>query len=290
LKLEITLGDQMQRRSFLKAVSSLPGAFYLNKLFIGESHKLDESKEVSDYCLKGYTLNPDYIFSNFIVTENTNLAVNSAMNIAKNIKMKNLNPFIIISDAGFGKTHLLHAIGNQILEDNKNIKLLLITAEQLLNEFVRALREDKTKSFREKTRNGFDVILVDDIQDMGRGLATQNEFYEIMRSQNIHQNTVVMASNCIPREIEGLDSRITSLLEGSTIFSINNHRKSFVAIAEAKAKSMNLDLTKNSIELITGHSSNSIRAVEGNLKKIKVYSDFYGASPSIETLERFLSI
>ena len=120
-------------------------------------------------------LNPKYTFETFVVGSNNKFAQAAAIGVTENPGSK-YNPFFIYGGVGLGKTHLMHAIGNQILMNNPNLNILYVTSETFTNQLINALRDQATEKFREKYRN-IDVLLIDDIQFIANKKSTQEEFF-----------------------------------------------------------------------------------------------------------------
>ena len=133
------------------------------------------SSSPNNKVLMNSGLNPKYTFDTFVVGSNNKFAQAAAMGVADNPGSK-YNPFFIYGGVGLGKTHLMHAIGNQILMYNPNVNILYVTSETFTNQLINALRDQATEKFREKYRN-IDVLLIDDIQFIANKKSTQEEFF-----------------------------------------------------------------------------------------------------------------
>lgn len=123
------------------------------------------------------SLNPDHAFSTFVVGKNSEFAHAACYNVAKNPGAEDYNPLYIYGPVGMGKTHLLHAAGNFIREHFPHLKIIYISAERFMNECISALRHQQMEKFRQKFRENSDILLVDDVQYIGKGEATQEEFF-----------------------------------------------------------------------------------------------------------------
>ncbi len=235
-------------------------------------------------------LNPEYIFSTFVVGRNTEFAHAASFNVAQNPGSEGYNPLFICGPVGMGKTHLLHAVGNQIKQSFPHLRINYISAERFLNECVSAIRRQEMDKFRLKYRENSDIFLVDDVQYIGRGEAVQEEFFHTINAFIERKKQVVVASDRMPKDILGLEDRSRSRLEWGLIADISMpDLETRVAILRYKAEKMNIRLTEEVVLYIAKISKRSIRELEGNLKKVKMFSELQGLNIDIELAKRVLA-
>lgn len=234
-------------------------------------------------------LNPDYSFSTFVVGRNTEFAHAASYNVAKN-PGQGYNPLFICGPVGMGKTHLLHAVGHQILESFPHLRINYFSAERFLNECISAIRRQEMDKFRQKYRENCDILLVDDVQYIGKGEATQEEFFHMINAFIEKRKQVVLASDRMPKDILNLEDRNRSRLEWGLIADIQMpDLETRVAILRYKAERMSLRVAEDVVNYIARISKRSIRELEGNIKKVKMFSELQGLSIDLELAKRVLS-
>lgn len=234
-------------------------------------------------------LNPEYTFSTFVVGRNTEFAHAASYNVARN-PGQGYNPLFICGPVGMGKTHLLHAVGHQILEAFPHLRINYFSAERFLNECISAIRRQEMDKFRLKYRENCDILLVDDVQYIGRGEATQEEFFHMINAFIEKRKQVVLASDRMPKDILNLEDRNRSRLEWGLIADIQMpDLETRVAILRYKAERMGLRLAEDVVTYIARISKRSIRELEGNLKKVKMFSELQGLSIDNELAKKVLN-
>lgn len=234
-------------------------------------------------------LNPEYSFSTFVVGRNTEFAHAASYNVARN-PGQGYNPLLICGPVGMGKTHLLHAVGHQILQGFPQLRINYFSAERFLNECVSAIRRQEMDKFRQKYRENCDILLVDDVQYIGRGEATQDEFFHMVNTFIERRKQVVLASDRMPKDILNLEDRNRSRLEWGLIADISMpDLETRVAILRYKAERLGLRLAEEVVNYIARISKRSIRELEGNLKKVKMYSELQGLSIDLDLAKRVLN-
>lgn len=236
------------------------------------------------------SLNPDYVFSTFVVGRNTEFAHAASYNIAQNPGAEGYNPLFLCGPSGMGKTHLLHAVGNQIKNTHPHLKIIYVSAEKFLNECVSSIRRGEMEKFRSKYRDGADILIVDDVQFIGKTDAVQTEFFHTINAFIEKRKQVVLASDRMPKDILGLEDRSRSRLEWGLIADIKMPDvETRVAILRYKAEKMGLKLNDEVVNYIARISKRSIRELEGNLRKVKMFSELQGLSIDIDLARRVLA-
>lgn len=235
-------------------------------------------------------INEDFTFSTFVVGKNSEFAHAATYNVASNPGTNDYNPLLIYGPSGMGKTHLLNAAANQIRKNFSHLRITYISAERFLNECVSALRRHEMDKFRQKYRENTDVIVVDDVQYIGRGEAVQEEFFHMINSFIEKKKQVVLASDRMPKDILGLEDRSRTRLERGLIADITMpDLETRLAILRYKSENYNVRLSEDTVQYIAKISKKSIRELEGNLKKIKMFSELQGLSINLELARKVLA-
>lgn len=236
------------------------------------------------------SLNPDFTFSTFVVGKNSEFAHAACFNVARNPGADDYNPLYIYGPVGMGKTHLLHATGNYIKELFPQLRINYISAERFLNECISAIRRHEMDKFRQKYRENTDIFLVDDVQFIARGEAVQEEFFHTINAFIDVRKQVILASDRMPKDIHGLEDRSRTRLERGLIADIMMpDLETRIAILRYKAEKLNMRLPEEVTTYIARISKRSIRELEGNLKKIKMFSELQGLPIDSELVKRILS-
>lgn len=231
-------------------------------------------------------INPQQTFANFIVGKSNQEVAAMAEFVAKH-PGKKINPLFIYGRSGLGKTHLLNAIANHILEDHPATKLVLTTIEKFTDDYVNVIKQKGDfGAFREKYRN-VDVLLIDDVQELASKQATQEEFFHTFNDLFEHQRQIVLTSDRHPNEIATLSERLQSRLKSGIFQDIRNPDIEMrTAILQKKAALEDKFLSNEVASYIAEYSNKvneNIRDMEGHLVKIIVYAELNGHTiPTIE--------
>lgn len=221
-------------------------------------------------------LNPKYTFSTFVVGNNNKFAQAAAMGVSENPGSK-YNPFFIYGGVGLGKTHLMHSIGNQILVNNPNAKVLYVTSESFTNQLINALKDQATEKFKEKYRN-IDVLLIDDIQFIANKKSTQEEFFHTFNSLHEAGKQIVISSDKPPKDIELLEDRLKSRFEWGLIADISNpDYETRLAILRKKIQIDNIIIDDEILSAIATRVDTNIRELEGTLNKLIAKASLTGS-------------
>lgn len=236
------------------------------------------------------TLNSELTFSTFVVGKNSEFAHAACYNVARNPGADDYNPLYIYGPVGMGKTHLLHAAGNHIRDQYHQLRITYISAERFMNECISAIRRHEMDKFRQKYRENSDILLVDDVQFIARGEAVQEEFFHTINSFIDSRKQVILASDRMPKDIHGLEDRSRTRLERGLIADITMpDLETRIAILRYKAEKYNVRLPEDVVNYIARISKRSIRELEGNLKKVKMFSELQGLPIDYELVKRILS-
>lgn len=236
------------------------------------------------------SLNSDYTFATFVVGRNNEFAHAASFNIAENPGSESYNPLFICGPTGMGKTHLIHAVGNHVKEKLPDLRICYVSAERFLNECISSIRRNEMDKFRMRYRETSDVLLMDDIQVLGRGEAVQEEFFHTLNDFFDKGQQVIVASDRMPKDIHGLEDRIRTRLEWGLIADIQMPDiETRVAILKYKAEQRGLNVPQEVINYVARISKRSIRELEGNLNKVKMFSELQGLPISMESSRKVLS-
>ncbi len=235
-------------------------------------------------------LNPELTFSTFVVGKNSEFAHAACYNISQNPGSDDYNPLFIYGPVGMGKTHLLHASGNHIKEHFPQCKIIYISAERFMNECISAMRHSKMEAFRQKYRENHDILLVDDVQYIAKGEAVQDEFFHTINAFIDRKKQVILASDRMPKDVLGLEDRNRTRLERGLIADISMpDLETRIAILRYKAERYNMRLAEDVVNYIARISKRSIRELEGNLRKVKMFSELQGLQVDYELVKRILA-
>ena len=190
-----------------------------------------------------------------------------------------------------GKTHLINSIGSYILETRPSFKILYESAEKFFNECISSLRKNDMERFRNKYRKSADVLLMDDVQIFNRGEAIQEEFFHTIQYflEVKKQAQIVVASDRMPQDIKGLESRIRTRLQWGIVADIGMpDLETRINILLCKIEKKNIHVHPQVINFIAKISKLSIRELEGNFNKVKMFSELQGVSISLELAKKVL--
>jgi len=237
-------------------------------------------------------LNPSYTFNAFVVGSSNQFAHAAALAVA-NLPAKNYNPLFIYGGVGLGKTHLVNAIGNQVVENDPAAKVCYLSSEKFTNELINCLRYEKMTDFRNKYRTK-DVLLVDDIQFLGGKERTQEEFFHTFNALYDSNKQIVITSDKLPKDIPGLEERLRSRISWGLIADIQPPDiETKVAILCKKAELYNISLSNEVGLFLAGQLGSNIRELEGALTRLRAFSSLTGqeinASMAKEILRDILS-
>ncbi len=233
-------------------------------------------------------INPRYTFSNFIVGSANRLAHAASLSVAERPGHA-YNPLFLYGGVGLGKTHLMHAIGNQVIAKFPRKRVVYATSEKFTNEFITSIQQGKIDEFRARYRR-IDLLLIDDIQFIADKERTQEEFFHTFNAIHEDGKQIVMSSDRPPKAILTLEERLRSRFEWGLIADLTApDLETRIAILRAKAEEGALPITSDVIEFIARKVVSNIRELEGALNRIVAYASM-GATPiSIELAQAVLS-
>ncbi len=235
-------------------------------------------------------LNPNYTFSTFVSGESNRFAQAAAEAVA-NAPGQTYNPLFIYGGTGLGKTHLLHAVGNHIIQNNPSAIVTYISSERFMNEMIYCLRFNKMWDFRQKYRH-CDVFLVDDIQFISGKERTQEEFFHTFNSLYEAKKQIVMTSDLFPQDIPDIEDRLQNRFQWGLIADIQvpdqEHR---MAILFEKAQAMGIAIGNDVAEYIASYAKRNVRELEGALHRIAAFASLQGRTIDLTlAMETFQNI
>jgi chromosomal replication initiator protein len=251
----------------------------------------DEGGEPAEVPVVLSDFNPKYLFQTFVVGKSNEFAHAAAEAVAKN-PSQSYNPLFLYGGVGLGKTHLLHAIGHEILRKQPQIRVLYLAAEQFVNELINSIRFDRMPAFRERYRT-IDVLMIDDVQFLANKERTQEEFFHTFNTLYTSQKQIILSSDSSPRNIPTLEERLRSRFEWGLIADIQPpDLETKVAILQRKAFSENIQLPEEVAEFIAQQVRSNIRELEGLLNRVIAFCSLTGKPLSLalarETLKDIL--
>ena len=246
----------------------------------GISQKIDENNHLIDEDKReefnnDVIFSSDFTFDNFVTGKSNELARAAAIQVSSN-PGKTYNPFFIYGGVGLGKTHLMNAIGNNILKQNKSAKILYLHSEKFVADMVRALQHNKIDSFKEFYRSA-DALLIDDIQFFAGKERSQEEFFHTFNVLLEGNCQIVLTCDRYPKEVNGLDERLKSRFGWGLTQSIEPPElETRVAILQKKASSIGTNLDTEVAFFIAQCIQSNVRELEGALRRVIANSQFTG--------------
>lgn len=253
----------------------------------------DKSQEApalkQDYSINKGNLNPKYTFDTFIVGESNKHAYATCIAVADSPGQDKFNPLFLYGGAGLGKTHLMQSIAHYIMENNRSMNVLYVPSNTFTNEIVEAIKKNKTQEFRDKYRT-VDVLLIDDIQYLIGKESTQQEFFDTFNTLHDEGKQIILSSDKPPREIKTLDERYRSRFEWGVPIDIHApDYETRMAILKNKVEMDHLDnIDENILEYIADNITYNVRALEGALNKLSVFSELGKTHISLEKAKDIL--
>lgn len=233
-------------------------------------------------------LNPKYLFENFVIGNSNRFAHAAASKVSENPGYA-YNPLFIYGGSGLGKTHLMHAIGNRLKQNNPGLQVLYISSESFTNEIVEAIFKKTTESFRQKYRN-IDCLIIDDIQFLEGKEQTQVEFFHTFNALYEANKQIIISSDRPPQVIEYLEDRLrTRFAMGLKADIEPPDLETRMAIIRQKAASDNIELPNEVITLIATSITDNIREIEGTYTSVIAKTGLMNIPLTLENVKKILS-
>lgn len=234
------------------------------------------------------SINPSHAFDNFVVGFSNNLAYLAATQVAASLGSL-YNPLLVYGPTGCGKTHLLQAIGNEVLTKTVNAKVLYVSSEKFTNDYIESLNNKTQQAFRAKYR-GVDLLLVDDVQFLAGKESTQDEFFYTFNELYLSGRQIILACDKHPREIGRLKERLVSRFIGGMAASIGYPDVEMkTAILSAKCREKGLILDNEIISFLAQNSPGGAREIEGALISVLALSRLSGGEIGLEQVKKALA-
>ena len=246
-----------------------------------------EAQEDSALLRDQSKINPALTFDSFVTGKANQLARAAAIQVASN-PGSSYNPLFLYGGVGLGKTHLIHAIGNQVMADNPGVRIRYIHAEQYVRDVVTAYQRKGFDDFK-RYYHSLDLLLIDDIQFFGGKSRTQEEFFYAFEALIAAKKQIIITSDTYPKEITGMDDRLISRFDsGLTVAVEPPELEMRVAILLKKAQQEGVKLNDDVAFFVAKHLRSNVRELEGALRKILAYSHFHGREITIDVVKEAL--
>ena len=250
------------------------------------SVNLNETPAVS-YDLSETGLDPDFTFDNYIVGKSNEFAVAVAKRVSGMLD-GSLNPMYVYSSVGQGKTHLMHAMAWDIKKNFPEKRILYVSAEKFMYQFVQSLKKDDTISFRELFRN-VDVLIIDDVQFICGKHGTQEEFFHTFNALIEQGKQIIMCSDSTPLALQGLEERLRSrIAQGLVVDILPTTYEMRLGILEVKAQQMGVQVPFDVIEFLSEKITTNVRELEGALRKVVASAQLLGTPITLSTTQMIL--
>ena len=232
-------------------------------------------------------LDPRFTFENFVVGKPNELAHAAARRVTDAATVT-FNPLFLYGGVGLGKTHLMHAIAWQIRKKDPNRRVLYLSAEKFMYQFIRALRFKDTMAFKEQFRS-VDVLMIDDVQFISGKDSTQEEFFHTFNALVDQNRQVVISADKSPSDLEGMEERLRSRLGWGLVADIHPTTYELrLGILQAKAESMNVQINAKVLEFLAHKITSNVRELEGALNRIVAHAELVGRAITLESTQEVL--
>ena len=254
-----------------------------NNTIISQKKENDEEIDYSNQ-----SLNPKYTFETFVVGNNNRFAHAAALAVGDN-PAKTYNPLFIYGGVGLGKTHLMQAVGNRILQNNRSMNIVYVTSEKFTNHLINSIREGKNDPFRNKYRSA-DALLIDDIQFIAKKERVQEEFFHTFNTLYENGKQIIISSDKPPRDLPFLEERLKSRFEWGLLADIScPDYETRVAILRKKALDESIIIDDEILADIATKIDSNIRELEGVFNKIVARASLTHSPITIELAENVIN-
>jgi chromosomal replication initiator protein len=233
------------------------------------------------------SLNAKFTFDSFVVGACNQFAHAAARSVATN-PSRSYNPLFLYGGVGMGKTHLMHAIGRQLIDKFATMRVVYTSSEKFMNEMIACIRTDRMQHFHQRYRSA-DVLLIDDIQLLGNKERTQEEFFHTFNELHDHQKQIVISSDSPPKEIPGLLERLRSRFEWGLMADIQPpDLETKMAILDKKSEIEGIKLPDDVRTFMASKTKSNVRELEGALVKLIAYSSLTGTPINLQMASQVL--
>jgi len=241
--------------------------------------------EIPDPCI---SLDPRFTFDSFIVGKPNAFAYAAVRRVIDSTSMP-FNPLYVYGGVGLGKTHLMHAAAWALRDKDPDARIMYLSAEKFMYQFVRALREQNAMAFKEQFRS-VDVLMIDDIQFIAGKESTQEEFFHTFNALIDQGKQIIVSGDRAPMDLEGVDERLRSRLGWGLVADIRPSTFDLrLEVVRLKAKLMELELQQDVAVFLAGKITSNIRELEGALNRLAVHHDMTGQTLNLEITQDILS-
>ena len=256
-----------------------------NNVVISNSQSENQEQDIE---ISNKTLNPKYTFETFVVGNNNRFAHAAAIAVGEK-PGESYNPLFLYGGVGLGKTHLMQAIGNRILQNNRYAKILYVTSEKFTNQLINAIKDNKTEVFRNRYRT-IDVLLIDDIQFIAGKERVQEEFFHTFNALYEDKKQIIISSDKPPRDIQFLEDRLKSRFDWGLLADIScPDYETRLAILRKKAQEEKISVDDNILANIANKIDSNIRELEGVFNKIIARASLTHSPITIELTENTIN-
>jgi len=275
-QIKLTIGDRPAETS--------GGSISKGKVSFGkiqDTHLSSGQAPAANEQLKESFINPEFTFETFVEGKSNQIAKAASIQVWQN-PGNAYNPLFIYGGVGLGKTHLMHAVGNQILRNRPDAKVVYLHSERFVSDMVKALQHNKIDDFKRHYRS-VNALLIDDVQFFAGKERSQEEFFHTFNALFESQQQIVLSSDRFPKEVTGLEERLKSRFGwGLTVAIEPPDLETRVAILQAKAIQLGADLPQDVAFFVGKRIRSNIRELEGALRRLIANAEFTGKSFSID--------
>jgi chromosomal replication initiator protein len=278
--------EQSYRPAVDRAIAGLDGPA-VEVLFSIDDAAAARTGDSGPAAARPNPFNPRYVFESFVVGKSNEFAHAAARAVAES-PSHSYNPLFLYGGVGLGKTHLLNAIGHEILRRRPQLRVMYLAAEQFVNELINSIRFDRMPAFRERYRT-IDVLLIDDVQFLANKERTQEEFFHTFNTLYTSQKQIILSSDSSPRQIPTLEERLRSRFEWGLIADIQPPElETKVAILRRKAETERIELPDDVALFVARQVRSSVRELEGLLNRVIAFALLTGNPLSLELAKETL--
>jgi chromosomal replication initiator protein len=272
--------EQSYRPAVDRAIAGLDGPA-VEVLFSIDDAAAARTGDSGPAAARPNPFNQRYVFESFVVGKSNEFAHAAARAVAES-PSHSYNPLFLYGGVGLGKTHLLNAIGHEILRRRPQLRVMYLAAEQFVNELINSIRFDRMPAFRERYRT-IDVLLIDDVQFLANKERTQEEFFHTFNTLYTSQKQIILSSDSSPRQIPTLEERLRSRFEWGLIADIQPPElETKVAILRRKAETERIELPDDVALFVARQVRSSVRELEGLLNRVIAFALLTGNPLSLE--------